>query len=612
MTDERTLIAEETLLAERALTAEGTLIAGPPRPVRRPAVDADAGARELISAMLVDRWGRTSPSIYETARLVGLAPWLPGHRRRIDYLLDRQRPDGGWGPPEGYALIPTLSATEALLRTYRFGDAPLGGAGRLRLAGALGRALRALDRWLRPGRGLTIADTPAADLIVPALVIGINEHLDGLRAAPVDPLGRWPENWPTLVALPLPAGITPARLTATRRAIATGAGVPEKLLHALEVVGDLARRAPGVRPAPPGLVGASPAATAAWLGQPGSGSHSGPGPGSGSGGVMSDGAERAAARRFLAEVIRPGSGAVPCATPITVFERSWVLSGLTRVGMAPVVPAELVRGLTAAIGPTGAAAGPGLPADADTTSVVLYALARLGEPAPLASLWRYDTGGHFCTWLGEDGSSITTNAHVLEALGHAIPVGTAAGAHRLSVARRLAEWLCERQQPGGEWVDRWHASPYYATACAALALDRYGPGARATGTAATAATAGTTAAAAAGRAVSRAVSRAVDWVLGTQRANGSWGRWAGTVEETAYAMQVLLATGQPDRDRIGPAAARGHAYLLAAAGQEEDPPLWHDKDLYAPYSIVRSATLAALKLAESRPDLMTSANLSMR
>ena len=44
--------------------------------------------------------------------------------------------------------------------------------------------------------------------------------------------------------------------------------MPQKLLHALEILGPSARRLPGVAATSGGAVGASPAATAAWLGEP--------------------------------------------------------------------------------------------------------------------------------------------------------------------------------------------------------------------------------------------------------------------------------------------------------------------------------------------------------
>ncbi|MEV6517756.1 prenyltransferase, partial [Micromonospora chalcea] len=88
-----------------------TLTAGP---ATRP-----APARDLVAALTGEPSGQTSPSIYESARLVALAPWLDGHDRRLAWLLGRQRPDGGWGGAGGYALVPTLSAVEALLTVLR-------------------------------------------------------------------------------------------------------------------------------------------------------------------------------------------------------------------------------------------------------------------------------------------------------------------------------------------------------------------------------------------------------------------------------------------------------------------------------------------------------------
>ncbi|SCE92666.1 Prenyltransferase and squalene oxidase repeat-containing protein [Micromonospora viridifaciens] len=502
----------------------------------------------LVAAMGRDPAGRLSPSVYETGRLVALAPWLTGHASRLRHLLDRQRPDGGWGAPEGYALVPTLSAVDALLTTLTAATPVEVPRDDLRAAAV--RGLATLAGWLGAGQRITVPDTPAVDLIVPALVDAVNAHLR-----------RDADLLPGAAPLLLPAGMDRRRADAVRGLVASGRPVPQKLLHALEVLGPAARRRADVRPLT-GAVGASPAATAAWVGDPGQGADP-------------------AALTYLDTAVGRLDGPVPCCTPIAVFERSWVLANLARAGV-PADPApDLVAALAASLGPDGTATGPGLPADADTTSVTLYALARAGHPVDPGSLSRYDLGSHFCTWQGEDGSSVTTNAHVLEALGwHA--------AHRTvhgdAAARRLpalAGWLREQQQADGRWSDRWHASPYYATSCAVLALNRY----------ASAAVAATP------------VGRAVDWVVDTQRADGSWGRWAGTREETAYALHVLLGIGPTARPGVPAAARRGVAYLAATADQRDDPPLWHDKDLYAPVRIVRAAIAAARHLAAARPEL---------
>ncbi|MEV1321826.1 prenyltransferase/squalene oxidase repeat-containing protein [Micromonospora arborensis] len=512
-------------------------------------------ARELLAAMMLEPEGRVSPSVYETGRVVADAPWLTGHDRRVRYLLDAQRADGGWGAAGGYAVVPTVSAVEALLGTLRGAPAaaPTG------LAAAASRGLGVLADWL--GRGTSLPDTPAADLIVPALVERINDHLtffaarddrrfaDGLRALP---------------------GVDRRRLDAVHALLGSGRPVPQKLVHAFEVLGPVARRHGGVSPVA-GAVGASPAATAAWIGDP-----------------ATPGADPEALA-YLRAAVGPLDGPVPCCTPITVFERAWVLSGLARAGV-PARPApKLIAELAAALGPQGVPTGPGLPADADTTSVTLYALARLGHPVDPASLLHFDLGTHFCTWQGEDGRSVTTNAHVLEALGwHARH--TAAGASRYGArAAALAGWLVGEQRPDGSWADRWHASAYYATSCVVAALDRYAP---------------------AGIGGS-AVDRAIDWLVATQRADGAWGRWAGTTEETAYALHVLLGVRRPVRPGVPEAIGRGLRHLSEVDDQHVDPPLWHDKDLYAPVLIIRAAVLAARQLAMTRSDLVDNPERSL-
>jgi hypothetical protein len=490
-------------------------------------------ARELLRALRREPAGQVSPSVYETGRLVSLAPWLAGHRERVAYLLAGQRADGGWGGPQGYALVPTLSAVEALLAEAAATPA---GSRHDRLAHAADRGLALLAGTLLPDP-TPVPDTPAVDLIVPDLLRRITTRLAARPDAgpPAD--------------LPLPAGIGVDRYAVVRRLLRAGAGVPEKLLHAYETVAADAPR-PAVPPNGSGTVGASPAATAAWLGGPGAG-----GPAAG----------------WLAGVA--AAGPVPCTSPVTVFERSWVLGQLYRAGIPLAVPAGLLAGLAAALGPRGAATAPGLPPDTDTTAVVLYALARAGRPASPDCLAGYDLGDHFCTWPGEDGASVTTNAHVLEALGWYARHGSPGHTATLS---RLTGWLADRQLPDGRWDDRWHASPYYATSCVVLALSRYVAEPR----------------------VAAAVERAVDWVLDSQREDGSWGRFTGTVEETAYALHVLLGRSVAVAGRAATAVDRALVFLCGRSA-DDGPALWHDKDLYRPGLIVRAAGVAAVHLART-------------
>jgi hypothetical protein len=539
-------------------------------------VDIASAARELVAGLGAHPWGRSSPSVYETGRLASLAPWLDGQAGRLSFLVATQRPDGGWGlPHDGYALVPTLSATEALLRVLGPGGSTAG-VPRAELTKAADQGMSRLSVLLAPGRTLDLPDMPAIEHITPYLIGLINSRLGAAGSGPPPGL----ESWQDTGSLRAPDGMGGDLLPLVRDLLDQGDPVPPKLLHALEIAGDSARSARSVRPEPSGTVGASPAATAAWLGDPGAAGMT---------------TERASARRYLEAVVEQHGGPVPVAAPITEFERGWVLGWLARAGVPLALPPLLLDGildgLRASLGEAGTGGGTGLPPDADTSSGALYALALHGRPHPPDLLWKYETETHFCTWQGENGLSITTNAHVLEAFGHYLECtgGGESAARYAATTAKVASWLCEQQNRDGAWRDRWHASPYYATACAAPALARFG-GAR----------------------YAQAVENAAQWVLETQRPDGSWGRWDGTTEETAYAIQILLLSGRsPGVDALD-AAARGAAYLRSAAQEtvqnglttmnpagSDQPHLWHDKDVYRPITIVRAAILASLHLAQS-------------
>jgi hypothetical protein len=399
-----------------------------------------------------------------------------------------------------------------------------------------------------------VPDTIGVELILPALLADLTALVTGTGSEP--PPGIKAETVEAVRRLQLPAGFEPELLARARARFATGAA-PAKAWVCLEVLGS-----PAARPEPPatasaagGHVGCSAAATAAWAGGPGG---------------------DPAAVDFLQRLQARGGGPVPAVTPITYFEAAWVLNSLAVGELAPAVPKLLLDRLDAGLTADGAPAAPGLPPDADDTAAVLAALLRHGRIRRPDCLLPFRTADRFSCFPDERSPSVSTNAHVLETLVLYLARRPEEASRFAVPAAVAAEWLLSQQRPDGSWQDKWHASAYYATACCVLALARRG-----------------------GEPSRRAISCARRWLLETQRSDGSWGRWLGTVEETAYALQILTRTwsGPATTAAAANATRRGFRFLVQSARPAAYPPLWHAKDLYTPVLVVESGRLAAGHLA---------------
>jgi hypothetical protein len=518
--------------------------------------DLTAEARALASRVADDEFGWVSASVYETARLVSGAASLDGHRDRVRFLVSSQADSGGWGGVNGYELVPTLSATEALLAGLRRGDRH----GALESGHALAAAHRGLRRihGLMTDAGISLPDTIAVEVIAPYLIERLDRELDRVESDRLPGLDAWRTRRFTPLANPGLARDA-ARLDDLRSRLRAGQPPPKKLWHSLEAFDTAARDATGVR-AHGGAVGCSPAATAAWIGPDGA--------------PPREGDRNADSMRYLRAVQARGRGAVASISPMTVFERAWVVAALAEAGLAACVPWRLITWLRETLGPDGAPAAVGLPPDADDTAAVLHALFEAGCPGDPARLRHFDNGQYFVCFIGERTPSTSTNAHVLTALRDYLGRCAAhEGEPWRVVHRRVADWLLEQQSDEGSWIDKWHASPFYATNCCVAALEGV-PRAR------------------------EAVARAVDWVMETQRPDGSWGRWCGTAEETAYALRVLLRAplSRSADGRVRAGLVRGRAYLNSLPIGAGHPALWHDKDLYAPLAVIAAEIIAALEL----------------
>ncbi|MGC9347300.1 MAG: hypothetical protein ACP5JG_04100 [Anaerolineae bacterium] len=275
---------------------------------------------------------------------------------------------------------------------------------------------------------------------------------------------------------------------------------------------------------------------------------------------------------YLNEMVN-GDGAISYVGPIEVFDRGWALWNL-----ALAIPQGLDGDLRSLVDRSakilldewqpgkGIASAIGLPLlDGDDTAIVLGALMSLGYEVDLDGLLAYKGAYNFRCYPLESDPSTSTNAHALHALA-------VAGRKLEDDEVRIAVNFLEGTRTAATfWFDKWHASPYYPTAHAVIAL---------TGL------------------VDTLAEPAVRWLERTQRRDGSWGWYQGTCEETAYAVQALITRHRACGDVSKDAIRRGYSWLIRHA-DDPHPQLWIGKVLYTPHVAVESAILSARTMFEA-------------
>jgi hypothetical protein len=291
--------------------------------------------------------------------------------------------------------------------------------------------------------------------------------------------------------------------------------------------------------------------------------------------LLFQGGQDLAALNYL-ERMRTQPGGIPHFYPLRIFEIAWVLEHLTFGGFAlkedNLVDPRQWTELESAVGPDGVSMDPAFGInDGDTTAVTVRVLT-LGErgiePAILHHFEDPETR-IFRTFAFERNASVSTNAHALEALA-LIPDYP----DRQEVWDRVVTMLLAARKYQSYWIDKWHASPFYATSHVLISLLHSDE-----------------------PLVSECIG-SVDWLVHVQRGDGSWGHFdRGTAEETAYALLALLhysrRFGRMDADVL----RRGAAYLWRAFQAAQGyPDLWIAKTLFAPEGVVKAAILAALSL----------------
>lgn len=212
----------------------------------------------------------------------------------------------------------------------------------------------------------------------------------------------------------------------------------------------------------------------------------------------------------------------------------------------------------------------GLAPDADDSAMCFSVLRTAGLAPDFTYLAQYRVDHGYRCFLYERNPSVSTNIHIAESL-RGLDGPAAQDARRHAVA-----FLRDSRVEGQYWKDKWHVSPYYATGHAVLAF---------------------------GEDELDLVGLALDWLIDTQRDDGSWGLFTGTAEETAYGMQALMR-GMKYHAKPGSIEAaldRAATYLNRSWQHGLDfAELWIGKGLYAPTLVIEAAVMSALAAYESR------------
>jgi halimadienyl-diphosphate synthase len=451
----------------------------------------------------------------------------------LEWLGEHQRPDGSWGGEVRYEHDRILCTLAAL--------APLAAYGRRRSDRV---RVAAGTRYLWKHGHLMAHESVELvgfELLLPTLVqrarqagVIVPPHLDIYQAQRAEKLRLIP----------------PELLYSSRATV----------VHSLEFLGDEADPG-GLQGAQGGngAIGNSPAATAFFLTK----------------------CNDPRALAYLQECLRRSGGATaPVLHPCETFELLWAayhlfLAGVPARRLLTVAERAALRRMLDEAG--GVSLSPTFPIpDADDTAVALLLLHEVGEPVDVGLLQAFASpDGYFVSFPYERHSSVGVNLHALHAIQR-VP----GYPDRTPVAERVVDYILGQQVERLYWVDKWHVSPYYATAHALACLGELGPDLQPR--------------------VGPASARAKEWLRQTQNADGSWGFYGvPTAEETAYGILGLGTGGWDDlgeRDRRRCAAAL--RYLRLAPAPEEIPesqlpPLWIDKCLYTPTLVVRAAIEAA-------------------
>jgi hypothetical protein len=268
--------------------------------------------------------------------------------------------------------------------------------------------------------------------------------------------------------------------------------------------------------------------------------------------------------------VSAADGSVPDLLPFEIYEKSWILWNLALVdSLEPETLALFQPHLdylqTAWNNQKGVGLSKGYSVpDGDNTCITFDLLTRFNRPVNIQGLLSFNENDHFRCYELEANPSISVNIHALSALR------SAGYKPDQPTTLRILQYLEQNRTNYGYWFDKWHISPFYTTAHAILACVNYRDD---------------------------LIIPATDWMINSQRSDGSWGFYLPTAEETAYCIQALCILKKKGKNV--PTGVLLKAVEWLKLNKEPPYPLfWIGKGLYAGELVVRSAILSALELAK--------------
>jgi len=272
---------------------------------------------------------------------------------------------------------------------------------------------------------------------------------------------------------------------------------------------------------------------------------------------------------YLDNLINRHHGVSPGFAPSELFEIIWALYHVSlSIDLRLLSPEidPLIELIATAWKPTGIGFSPSFVPDLDDTALgfkILNDLELFQDPSFFET---YEVGDHFQCLPLERNLSLDVHIHVIHALKDTpdFPRRDDMLLKALNILGRdlTTEYI----------VDKWHVSPYYSTSHAIIALTGLSD---------------------------NIINKQINWLLKTQRCDGSWTFYPGcplaALEETAYALLALMKVYEKRRDVPFDIINKGFNYLEKHhRPAEELPALWIHKNLYNAYHIVDSVILAAM------------------